>query len=115
MSFEIIFDPYTKLYSEVSKLIRSSEIRDLLSVTGRSDIISFGGGLPYIGGLPPEDFSRVLSDVLRESFTEAFQYGETEGLETLRSRLVEVMAEEGRSEEHTSELQSRFDLVCRLL
>src|SRR5699024_12113579 len=26
-----------------------------------------------------------------------------------------VMAEEGRSEEHTSELQSRFDLVCRLL
>src|SRR5699024_6818834 len=25
------------------------------------------------------------------------------------------MAELGRSEEHTSELQSRFDLVCRLL
>src|SRR5699024_11439688 len=24
-------------------------------------------------------------------------------------------AEDGRSEEHTSELQSRFDLVCRLL
>src|SRR5699024_12860540 len=26
-----------------------------------------------------------------------------------------VPAEHGRSEEHTSELQSRFDLVCRLL
>src|SRR5437868_13069522 len=25
------------------------------------------------------------------------------------------VAEDGRSEEHTSELQSRFDLVCRLL
>src|SRR5207249_7154078 len=25
------------------------------------------------------------------------------------------IAEQGRSEEHTSELQSRFDLVCRLL
>src|SRR5207249_8779140 len=24
----------------------------------------------------------------------------------------EILAEEGRSEEHTSELQSRFDLVC---
>src|SRR5699024_11550867 len=27
----------------------------------------------------------------------------------------EIMLEENRSEEHTSELQSRFDLVCRLL
>src|SRR3989449_6389906 len=28
---------------------------------------------------------------------------------------IEVMAERGRSEEHTSELQSRLHLVCRLL
>src|SRR5207249_11780337 len=28
---------------------------------------------------------------------------------------VVVVGGEGRSEEHTSELQSRFDLVCRLL
>src|SRR5699024_11721496 len=28
---------------------------------------------------------------------------------------VEVLGEMNRSEEHTSELQSRFDLVCRLL
>src|SRR5699024_10827366 len=28
---------------------------------------------------------------------------------------VEQVAQEERSEEHTSELQSRFDLVCRLL
>src|SRR5699024_12715106 len=31
---------------------------------------------------------------------------------TVRSNLVAVIS---RSEEHTSELQSRFDLVCRLL
>src|SRR5438067_7797636 len=46
-------------------------------------------------------------------------------LETLRHVSHEVFAaqtiditwpvDEGRSEEHTSELQSRFDLVCRLL
>src|SRR5699024_12405110 len=29
--------------------------------------------------------------------------------------LVNNMHEDGRSEEHTSELQSRFDIVCRLL
>src|SRR5699024_11854218 len=33
-----------------------------------------------------------------------------------RCSIVEVMGRNaGRSEEHTSELQSRFDLVCRLL
>src|SRR5699024_11634362 len=32
-----------------------------------------------------------------------------------RSRLYLINARVGRSEEHTSELQSRFDLVCRLL
>src|SRR5207249_10477669 len=32
-----------------------------------------------------------------------------------RVGLDEVLRRVGRSEEHTSELQSRFDLVCRLL
>src|SRR5699024_12355933 len=32
-----------------------------------------------------------------------------------RANVYEVRAEAQRSEEHTSELQSRFDLVCRLL
>src|SRR5207249_8869343 len=31
------------------------------------------------------------------------------------SRFFQVWLPSGRSEEHTSELQSRFDLVCRLL
>src|SRR5699024_12176224 len=33
----------------------------------------------------------------------------------LRNRSCSSMPLRGRSEEHTSELQSRFDLVCRLL
>src|SRR5207249_6565403 len=38
-------------------------------------------------------------------------------VETLRAQYPEqvVLVDAGRSEEHTSELQSRFDLVCRLL
>src|SRR5207249_8502505 len=31
------------------------------------------------------------------------------------TRCEQIVPAEGRSEEHTSELQSRFDLVCRLL
>src|SRR5438034_3222226 len=38
------------------------------------------------------------------------------GIETFdRPRPLRVVAMEGRSEEHTSELQSHSDLVCRLL
>src|SRR5699024_12388838 len=38
------------------------------------------------------------------------------GLELVAAQLAATsLAEDPRSEEHTSELQSRFDLVCRLL
>src|SRR5699024_12780440 len=33
----------------------------------------------------------------------------------IKSRVYPLFAARARSEEHTSELQSRFDLVCRLL
>src|SRR5437870_6205330 len=37
------------------------------------------------------------------------------GISPSRARCSEVRARDGRSEEHTSELQSRGHLVCRLL
>ena len=42
-------------------------------------------------------------------------YIDSEGLETLLDILAEVRKKGGRSEQHTSELQSQFHLVCRLL
>ena len=119
MSPEIIFDPYTKLYSEAAFLARSSEVRDLMSVTGRADVISFAGGLPYVGGVPVADVSAVMEEVLTEGFDEALQYGETEGREDLKVRLVELMAEEGiRAEpEHllvTTGSQQGLDLLARV-
>src|SRR5690606_41060585 len=41
--------------------------------------------------------------------------GRRVGLERLRWRVSVFLQREGRSEEHTSELQSREKLVCRLL
>src|SRR5699024_7260950 len=38
-----------------------------------------------------------------------------ENLFNYQAKIVRDLAEKERSEEHTSELQSRFDLVCRLL
>lgn len=119
MSPEIIFDPYTRLYSEAAGLLKSSEVRDLLSVTGRSDIISFAGGLPFIDGLPPENLSEVMDAVLSDGMAEAFQYCATEGRESLKNVLVEVMAWEGldAESEHiliTTGSQQALDLLGRV-
>lgn len=119
MSPEIIFDPYTALYSQASGLMRSSAVRDLMSVIGRSDVISFGGGLPFIGGLPAEDISGAMSNVLAEGISEAFQYGETEGRERLKKALAKVMSEEGihAEPEHiqvTTGSQQALDLLGRI-
>jgi len=118
MSPEIIFDPYTRLYSEAASLARSSDIRDLMSVIGRSDVISLAGGLPFVGGIPAEDISTVMDEVLKRGLHEALQYGSTEGHEGLRSKLVDVMAGEGiRAEpEHvlvTTGSQQALDLLAR--
>jgi 2-aminoadipate transaminase len=119
VSPEIIFDPYTKLYSQSSSLMRSSAVRDLMSVIGRADVISFGGGLPFIGGVPPESISGVMNAVLDKGMAEAFQYGETEGRDRLKNILVDVMAHEGirATPEHiliTTGSQQALDLLGRI-
>ncbi len=120
MSPEIIFDPYTKLYSEASTLMKSSAVRDLMSVVGRSDVISFGGGLPFTGGLPPEDINDVMRSVMEKGMAEAFQYGETEGRDELKRELAVIMGQEGidADPEHvlvTTGSQQALDLLARIL
>src|SRR5437868_9596495 len=54
---------------------------------------------------------RKLADVFHELLAE-------QGVEAVLQRVADALATlvgDARSEEHTSELQSRFDLVCRLL
>src|SRR3712207_9568409 len=63
----------------ISRVMRSSAMRDLMAVTARPEVISLAGGLPDTSTFPPASFAAQ------------------------------------RSEEHTSELQSRQYLVCRLL
>jgi 2-aminoadipate transaminase len=120
VSPEIIFDPYTKLYSEASALMKSSVVRDLMSVIGRSDVISFGGGLPFTGGLPPEDINAVMCSVMDKGMAEAFQYGETEGRDELKRELVGIMRQEGidADPDHvqiTTGSQQALDLLARIL
>src|SRR5699024_12093403 len=58
-----------------------------------------------------------VEDLLTEAEGKIMSISESrrnEGFKSMKSVVHEVY-EQVRSEEHTSELQSRFDLVCRLL
>src|SRR5699024_12881517 len=57
----------------------------------------------------------VLSEIPGNAFENGgiYQYGLITPEENPRVKLIDLRVT--RSEEHTSELQSRFDLVCRLL
>src|SRR5207249_6715848 len=63
----------------------------------------------------PEDYDVTL--VLRKdvALDRIPTLGRTPAVRTLDVARIETLVVQYRSEEHTSELQSRFDLVCRLL
>ncbi len=62
-------------FSEVSKLIVRSEIRELLKLTRKPGIISFGGGLPDHSLFPIEDIIQITGEVLHQKGYLALQYG----------------------------------------
>jgi DNA-binding transcriptional MocR family regulator len=95
MSPRFILDPFTEQYADRTSSMLSSEIRDLLAVTARPDIISMAGGLPYTQAFDPEVLMRIVRRVLADDYAAALQYGPTDGFAPLKHSLVEVMREEG--------------------
>src|SRR5688572_31715474 len=87
--------PYTTLFRSSTE-IAGQEVTDLLFLA-RADLR--GALQDLVASVDSEDFLRVASSC-------------DAGLRTLKRTLISV---ESRSEEHTSELQSQSNLVCRLL
>jgi 2-aminoadipate transaminase len=100
--------------------IKSSAIRELLKITQKPEIISFGGGLPAPDVFPVERFEEACHKVLTEHGPQALQYGATEGYEPLREMIARNMARYGilsRPENVliTSGSQQALDLIGKLL
>ncbi len=95
MCAKITVDPFYDHYASRTSQMLSSEVRDLLAVTARPDIISFAGGLPYTEAIDPEVILETVKGVILEDCPAALQYGPTDGYVPLKHDLVEVMAEEG--------------------
>ncbi len=102
-------------------VMKASEIRELLKVTQRPEVISFGGGLPAPESFPLEELKSVLGDVLGREGPKALQYSTTEGDPRLRAAIAKRMADRlGTSFEPsdvlvTSGSQQGLDLTGKIL
>jgi 2-aminoadipate transaminase len=116
----MVNDILGKLFSENSKLLRRSEIREILKLTRQPGVISLAGGLPYPGLFPVDDMKDVVSTVLEREGTQALQYGPTEGDDRLIDFLVKMMREEEGAEVDeknfliVSGAQQALDLIGRI-
>jgi len=81
-------------YSKNAQNMKRSEIRELLKVTRRPDIISFAGGLPAPETFPVKELEEISCQLLREKGATALQYGPTEGEAALRQELAKLLPHE---------------------
>jgi 2-aminoadipate transaminase len=112
---------YAALFAERTKVMKSSAMRDLMALTERDEVISLAGGLPDTSTFPPDSYASLMRQVAAESCARALQYGPTEGLDVLKSCILEVMGEEGMHGLDRDEIlvttggQQVIDLVCKTL
>lgn len=84
-----------KQFSNRVNKAKTSEIREILKLTKRDDIISFAGGLPAPELFPIEEMKKVAVKVLEEMGKEALQYSTTEGYDPLREKITARMLKQG--------------------
>ena len=89
-------DKYEGRYAARTKVMRSSAMRDLMSLTARPEVISLAGGLAGHRHLPRKrSSSGINADISRDRRALSLQYGPTEGFDFLKDDIAKVMAAEG--------------------
>ncbi|PDS74845.1 PLP-dependent aminotransferase family protein [Rhizobium sp. L43] len=84
------------MFASRSSRMRASEIRELLKLLDRPDIISFAGGIPDPALFPAEEFQRAYADIFSgAAVNSALQYSVSEGYKPLREWLVRQMVDLG--------------------
>ncbi|MBQ7569070.1 PLP-dependent aminotransferase family protein [bacterium] len=71
-------------FASRTKKVTASEVREILKVVARPEIMSFAGGLPAPELFPVDEVSKQCQAVLEEQGPKALQYATTEGYTPLR-------------------------------
>jgi 2-aminoadipate transaminase len=90
-----ILDPYEDRYARRVFGMRSSVMRDLMSITQRPEVISLAGGLPDTAAFDRDVLVELVSRIAAEDGPAALQYGPTEGIRPVIDVICEVMRAEG--------------------
>ncbi|MFB2561585.1 PLP-dependent aminotransferase family protein [Rhizobium sp. IMFF44] len=83
---------WENIFATRSSRMRASEIRELLKLLERPDIISFAGGIPDPALFPDAEFKHAYADIFSgPTVNAALQYSVSEGYKPLREWLVGQM------------------------
>lgn len=82
-------------YSKAVSSLRTSEIRDLMSIVIQPDTISFAGGMPGNELFPIDEINEIFNSLPLDIKQTAFQYGPTPGYPPLLDSLKEYLRKKG--------------------
>jgi DNA-binding transcriptional MocR family regulator len=82
-------------FSKAVSSLRTSEIRDLMSLATRPDIISFAGGMPGNELFPVKEIDEIYNNLPLNIKQTGFQYGPTPGYEPLLESLNAYLKKKG--------------------
>ena len=88
-------DKYEARYASRIRVMRSSAIRDLMSLTARPEVISLAGGMPATECFPQEVFDQINLHIGASDRALSLQYGPTEGFDFVKEDIAEILLEEG--------------------
>ncbi len=106
-------------YAQRTQHLTSSAIRELLKLTQRPEVISFGGGMPAPELFPVHEVDAACQQVLAKEGAVALQYGTTEGYQPLREMIARHTARYGIRVKPDNVLittgsQQALDLIAKL-
>ncbi len=111
---------FEEKFSERASKMKRSEIRELLKLIQKPDIISFAGGLPNPKAFPVEETRKIINELLDKKGEKVLQYGSTEGIGPLRKELAKMMKGRGMDIDHENILithgsQQALDLLSKVM
>jgi 2-aminoadipate transaminase len=110
---------WSNILADRTSRMKASDIRELLKLTARPEIISLAGGLPAPELFPIDAYRRAFEWVLETQGQAALQYGPSEGYAPLRDLLAARMTSMGIPADASNLLvtngsQQGLDLVSKV-
>lgn len=73
--------------------LQASEIREILKLTAKPEVISFAGGLPAPELFPIQEVADIVQELMAQDGARILQYATTEGYAPLREKIAKRMNE----------------------